>query len=71
MNKLHWSPNPGVGTTVVGYIIFRNGVEIAEVGPTTFHYEDHNVKKGATNVYGVAAIDASGTLSPVATVVIK
>ncbi len=71
-DRLHWSTNTSTGgTSIVGYVIYKNGRRIAEVGPLEHHYDQHNVKKGATIVYGIASIDANGVQSSIVTVVVK
>lgn len=67
-NLLEWGP---VSTgTAAGFNIYRDGILIATVGPTTFKYKDHDRKKGVANTYQVTAVTSSGTESSPATITI-
>jgi YVTN family beta-propeller protein len=68
-NTLVWQPNP-LGTPTGGYIIFRNGVQIASLNAGTFKYKDHNIKKGVTYTYTIVAVLSNGVPSVVATITI-
>ena len=70
-NQLQWEANSVPGSTVAGYFIYRNGVKIATLSASTFEYEDHNIKKGATTLYSVAAFDVHGNQSLFSTIEIK
>jgi YVTN family beta-propeller protein len=69
VNVIQWEANPDVfGAT--GYNVYRNGVKIATVSATTFQYEDHNQRKGATVMYAVTSFSAGGSESlPISIVV--
>ena len=67
-NELHWAAGTG---SVAGFNIYRNGVLIATVGPTTFKYKDHDRKKDVATTYKVTAVSSSGAESSAATVVVN
>jgi YVTN family beta-propeller protein len=59
-NRLKWSPGL---SQVSGYLVYRNGVQIAVLSNSTFEYEDHDQKKGVSTTYSVVSIDSTGTQS--------
>ena len=68
-NLLQWQASPS--PAVVGYIIYRNGIQIASVDASTFTYQDHNREKNVTVTYSVTTIDSTGDQSAPITVVIN
>jgi hypothetical protein len=64
--RLAWSASTDNSGTVAGYRIWRGGTKIADV--TGLTYTDGGLASGATYAYTVAAFDAAGNLSPVASV---
>ncbi len=57
---LSWSiPNDG-GSSITGYGIYRDGLEIAVIGSSS-SYQDFTVASGSTYTYEVAAINLVGT----------
>jgi len=65
-NTLSW--HASTDPNVVGYLIFRNGILIGQVGASTLQILDDNRVQSGTETYGVAAIDAQGTQSRVVTI---
>jgi len=65
-NKLTWtlSPTP----SIVGYIIYRDGVKIATVDASTNTYQDS--PRRDVVVYSVVAFDGEGTLSSPVTIIV-
>lgn len=64
-----WVPG-GTGVPVAGYVVSRNGVEVATVTSTA--YEDRSRATRARSVeYAVAAVDASGNRSTPTTLVVE
>jgi Calcineurin-like phosphoesterase/Bacterial Ig domain len=60
--RLDWTAaTDNVGVT--GYDVYRDGVRIAQIGPST-SYLDDQVVSGTTYQYHVVAKDAAGNLSP-------
>jgi len=68
VNVLNWQANPL--DTAAGYNIYRNGMQIASVGSSTFTYQDHNRTKGVTTCYSVTAFNENGNESAPITVCI-
>ncbi len=68
-NQLTWTQSPS--SEVIGYVIYRDGEEIAEVDASTFSYEDHNRKKGVPYTYAITAINSSGSESAQITILIR
>lgn len=68
-NQLTWTPSSSSETT--GYVIYRDGTEIAMVGAFTFTYEDHNRPRGVSFEYSLVAFDANGTMSAPITVIVS
>ena len=68
-NQLNWTPSPSSG--VVGYFIYRDGVKIASVDASTYAYQDHNRKKGASYLYAITAFNTSGNESTPVNVVVR
>lgn len=58
---LSWNAGSG-GTAIVGYRVFRNGVQIANVN--TVSYVDNDVRPQILYEYYVVAYDAAGMISP-------
>ncbi len=56
---ISWTASPS--SCLTGYQIFRNGIQIASVPPTTLEYQDHNRNK-ETNVYSVQAVNSFGLI---------
>jgi hypothetical protein len=48
---------------VVGYLIFRDGSQIASVGASPTSYSDTGLASGTTYSYTIKAVDAAGNLS--------
>ncbi len=69
-NKLSWEANTS-GAIIAGYIVFRNGVKIATLSPFALEFEDHDIKKHASNTYSIISFDAGGIQSTAATVTIR
>lgn len=69
VNILTWKKSPS--PNIKGYIIFRNGIKIAQVGPSTTRYEDHNRRKKKTYNYSVAAINTIGLVSDAVSVTVR
>ncbi len=56
-----WDAPRGNGTyAIVGYVVYRNGVKIAEVSASHTWYNDTSVVAGQTYVYSVAAVNPVG-----------
>ncbi len=69
-NTLRWQANPNA-TGVIGYLIYRDGSLIAQLNASTFQYEDHNRKKGESNLYSIVSFAANGSQSvPISIMVI-
>lgn len=68
-NQLNWTPSPS--SDVAGYSIYRNGVKIATLGPSTYTYQDNNRKKGTSYTYAVTAFDSQGIESIPVTITIQ
>lgn len=63
IHQLTWQPSPD--PTIIGYLIRRNGILIAEtcaLGP--FVFNDHNRKKREIDVYTLTAFSAGGESLP-------
>lgn len=67
-NQLAWQPTPF--SDVTGYIIYRNGEQIATVSAKTFEYIDNNQKCCVPVTYQVAPIEASGVVGTPLSVVV-
>ncbi len=62
IHKLQWSPS--TDTTVVNYILFRNGSQIAVISASgPFEYNDQNRHKNESDVYTLVSVNASGAQS--------
>ncbi len=62
IHKLQWSPSSD--TTVVDYILSRNGSQIAQINASgPFEYNDQNRHKNESDVYSLVSVNASGTQS--------
>ncbi|QIK74287.1 DNRLRE domain-containing protein [Nocardioides piscis] len=48
---------------IAGFVVHRDGVAIAEVGPDERHYVDSGLEPGTTYVYSLSAFDAAGNAS--------
>src|ERR1700722_1947081 len=68
-NTLVWQAN-SLGRPAAGYLIFRNGVQIASLNASTFKYQDHNIKKGASYTYTIIAVLSNGVPSVAATITV-
>jgi|GEM_PF-756544 len=62
-NGLKWQTPTLSGTEAAGYNIYRDGVKIATLSPSTLHYNDHNRKKGVKTLYSVTTINVQGNES--------
>lgn len=60
--QLNWQPNTDPG--LAGYIIYRDYVEIARVGPSETSYLDNGVQPN-TYIYGIKAYSTSGFISDI------
>lgn len=60
-NQLNWTPSQSPG--IRGYLLYRDGEQIARVNAFTYSYQDHNRPRGVTSVYTLVAFDSNGTLS--------
>jgi hypothetical protein len=65
---LKWSPGL---SQVSGYAIYRNGIQIATLGASTFEYDDHDQKKGVSTTYSIVSIDSAGNQSFPSNVTVK
>lgn len=61
--RLTWQPNTDPG--LAGYIIYRDYVEIARVGPSEASYLDNGVQPNTTYIYGIRAYDSSNNVSDI------
>lgn len=68
-NQLMWTPS--LSTGVVGYFIYRDGQKIGTVNATTYSYQDHNRKKGASYIYAITAFNLEGSESSPVNIMIK
>ena len=68
-NQLIWTPSSS--PEVIGYIVSRDGQEIARVDAVVHSYQDHNRPKGVSFEYSLVAFDADGAMSSLVTVVVK
>lgn len=57
-NTLRWASSPS--DDLAGYKVYRNQQLIATLNPAILQYEDHNRKKGVSQIYSVTTIDTSG-----------
>ena len=62
-NNLKWQTPTLSGTEVRGYNVYRDGVKIATLSPSTLHYNDHNRKRGIKTLYSVTTINVQGNES--------
>ena len=60
---LAWSPASD-NTGVAGYLIFRNGLQVAKVPAASLAYSDTAVEPNTAYSYTVAAVDPAGNRSP-------
>jgi YVTN family beta-propeller protein len=67
-NRLKWSPGL---SQVSGYVVYRNGIQIATLSAFTFEYDDHDQKKGVSTTYSVVSIDSAGSQSSPSNVTVK
>jgi len=67
-NQLTWTPSPSA--EVVGYILYRDGQEIAIVNAATRSYQDHNQPRGVSFVYSLVAFDGDDNISSPVTVTV-
>lgn len=65
-NTLSWEASSD--PNVVGYLIFRNGLFLEQVGSEVLEYVDNNKAQNGAVVYGVASIDDQGSHGKVETV---
>ncbi|MGZ6255023.1 MAG: hypothetical protein ACXWL5_03480 [Candidatus Chromulinivorax sp.] len=61
-NQLTWTAS--TSSQVTGYIIYRQGEQIATVDASVTMYQDHNQTPGVIVDYSLAAFDAQGNISP-------
>ena len=52
-----WTSSTSPNTTL--YLVYRNGIQIAQVDPSTPTFTDHNRTVGVVDTYGIAAIDGN------------
>lgn len=64
-NSISWTAS--ASPTTVGYLVYRNGTFLEQIGNVT-SYEDINQVQNGAVTYGISAVDASGTASRMATV---
>jgi hypothetical protein len=64
-NTLSWAASSD--PTVVGYLIYRNGVFLTQVAANTLQYVDHNQVQNGSVAYGIAAVDAQNSHSVIVT----
>jgi hypothetical protein len=67
-NQLAWSPSTSSG--VAGYLIYRDGKQIAMVDASTYTYQDHNRPRGVSSVYSLIAFDSNDNTSSSVTVTV-
>jgi hypothetical protein len=65
-NTITWTASASPG--VIEYLVFRNGVFVAELAASQLSYVDHNTTNGGAVTYGVVAVDGDFTQSLPATV---
>lgn len=65
-NTLTWDSS--VGPNLSQYIVFRDGLQIAQLEPFILEFIDHNATQNGTVTYSVTASDEQGALSVVANV---
>ena len=62
IHKLQWIPS--TDTTVVDYLVFRNGIQIAVISASgPFEYNDQNRHKNESDVYTLVSVNALGVQS--------
>ena len=52
-----WTPSTSTNTTL--YLVYRNGIQIGQVDPSTPTFTDHNRTAGVVDTYGIAAVDGN------------
>ncbi len=67
-NRLTWSAS---SSTISGYKVYREGVNIATLPADTLFFEDHNQPKGVQKSYTITAFNSSGTESSAASVTVN
>ncbi len=68
IHQLQWSPS--IDTTVVDYILFRNGSQIAVISASgPLEYNDQNRHKNESDIYSLVSVNASGVQSDPITLV--
>lgn len=67
-NQLTWSPSSSAD--IVGYMLSRDGTNIATLGANVYNYQDHNRPQGVSTLYAVVAFDGNGNTSAPATVIV-
>ena len=67
-NQLTWTSSSSAGVT--GYLMYRDGLQIATVSAATSVYQDHNQVPGVVVVYSLVAFDANGNMSAPVTVTV-
>lgn len=65
-NVLSWQASADPSTT--GYLIYRNGMFLEQVDANTLQHIDDNQPQNSVTTYGVRAINAFNTTSPLVTV---
>ncbi len=65
-NSVHLSWSANLEPDLSGYLIYRNGVQIASAGPLVTSFQDTGLNPGATYTYTLRALDLAGNLSPAA-----
>lgn len=59
---LRWSPSTD-DVDLAGYTVYRDGIVIDDLDPTTTSYDDGGAQPGATHVYEIDAFDGAGNRS--------
>lgn len=65
-NVVSWQASMDPSTT--GYLIYRNGQFLSQVDANTLQYIDNNQPQNSTTTYGVRAVNAFNTTSPLVTI---
>lgn len=65
-NTLRWTASADPKT--VGYLIYRNGIFLAQVPANVLQLVDNNQVQNGSVTYGVASVDSLGSHSPIMTI---
>lgn len=68
VNTLNWNAS---SSSVQGYHVYRNGMQIATLGSSTYQFSDHNIPNGISILYSVTAFDSLGTESSEVSITIQ